>query len=101
MYFWFQLVANTKCDSSSLTGLVVTVDCSYCSTVSAISFFFAHSGQMMSSPSVMNPLPTWPGVGDRTGGRYPHHARLAGTADEAVVVPVPALERDEARAPDA
>jgi len=26
--------------------------------VSAISFFLAHSGQMMSSPSVMNPLPT-------------------------------------------
>ena len=30
----------------------------YCSTVSAISFFLAHSGQMMSSPSVMKPLPT-------------------------------------------
>ena len=30
----------------------------YCSTVSAMSFFLAHSGQMMSSPSVMNPLPT-------------------------------------------
>merc|ERR1719432_242140 len=30
----------------------------YCSTVSAISFFLAHSGQMMSSPSVMNPFPT-------------------------------------------
>ena len=30
----------------------------YCSTVSAINFFFAHSGQMMSSASVINPLPT-------------------------------------------
>ena len=30
----------------------------YCSTVSAISFFLAHSGQMMSSASVINPLPT-------------------------------------------
>ena len=30
----------------------------YCSTVSAMSFFLAHSGQTMSSPSVMNPLPT-------------------------------------------
>ena len=30
----------------------------HCSTVSAMSFFLAHSGQMMSSPSVMKPLPT-------------------------------------------
>ena len=30
----------------------------HCSTVSAMSFFFAHSGQIMSSPSVMKPLPT-------------------------------------------
>ena len=30
----------------------------HCSTVSAISFFLAHSGQMMSSPSVMKPFPT-------------------------------------------
>ena len=29
------------------------------------------------------------------------HGGLAGGAEEAVVVPVPALERDEARAPDA
>ena len=30
----------------------------YCSTVSAISFFFAHSGHIISSASVINPLPT-------------------------------------------
>ena len=30
----------------------------YCSTVSAINFFFAHSGQIISSASVMNPFPT-------------------------------------------
>ena len=30
----------------------------HCSTVSAISFFLAHSGQIMSSPSVINPFPT-------------------------------------------
>ena len=30
----------------------------YCSTVSAISFFLAHSGHMMSSASVINPFPT-------------------------------------------
>ena len=30
----------------------------YCSTASAMSLFLAHSGQRMSSLSVMNPLPT-------------------------------------------
>ena len=30
----------------------------HCSTVSAINFFFAHSGQIISSESVMKPLPT-------------------------------------------
>ena len=30
----------------------------YCSTASAMSLFFAHSGQRMSSLSVMNPFPT-------------------------------------------
>ena len=36
-------------------GLVILF---YCSTVSAISFFFAHSGHMISSASVINPFPT-------------------------------------------
>ena len=30
----------------------------HCSTVSAMSFFLAHSGHMISSASVINPLPT-------------------------------------------
>ena len=84
----------------------------YCSTVSAISFFLAHSGQMMSSPSVMKPFPTWDGFvqtckhfpikrdQQRLKHDDPDHAGLAGRADEAVVVPVAALERDEPRASD-
>jgi len=39
----------------TISGLVILF---YCSTVSAINFFFAHSGHMISSASVINPFPT-------------------------------------------
>ena len=67
----------------------------HCSTVSAMSFFLAHSGQMMSSPSA-----EWRSVSVSRATltcyeAFAHHAGLAAGADEAVVVPVPVLERDE------
>merc|ERR1712179_878104 len=54
---------NVNLESAMITGhgrecSTVEPRLHYCSTVSAISFFLAHSRQMMSSPSVMKPFPT-------------------------------------------
>ena len=68
-YFWWHLnlspsilnhtyvlkIVFVNVYKQTISGLVILF---YCSTVSAINFFFAHSGHMISSASVINPFPT-------------------------------------------